>query len=150
MHHTYRLGCALAQDRPPRHRVTVHVNRLAILGRNEPKDEPAWRPATRDECIDMPRPCPFVGCRYHLYLDSSPLGSVKFNFGDHQEALAQMPETCSLDVADQGEHDMTTMAAYLNVTPARVQQEVAGALQKLRMYGLNGQLTLDAEDAEGV
>jgi len=59
-----------------------------------------------------------------------------------------MPETCSLDVADRGEHDMTTMAQYLNVTPARVQQEVSNALHKLRMYGLNEHITLGPEDGE--
>lgn len=59
-----------------------------------------------------------------------------------------MPETCSLDVADRGEHDMTRMAEYLNVTPARVQQEVSNALHKLRIYGLNGQIDLSPEDGE--
>lgn len=89
-----------------------------------------------------------MGCRHHLYLDFTPVGSVKFNFGDHQGALADMPETCSLDVADRGEHDMTRMAEYLNVTPARVQQEVSNALHKLRIYGLNGQIDLSPEDGE--
>jgi hypothetical protein len=25
-----------------------------------------WRPRTRGDCADGPRPCPFIGCRYHL------------------------------------------------------------------------------------
>jgi len=110
---------------------------------------PSWRPRSRQDCIQGPRPCPFVGCRHHLYLDFTPVGSVKFNFGHQEETLAQMPETCSLDVADRGEHDMTKIADYLNVTPARVQQEVASALHKLRMYGLNAQLAITPEDVDG-
>ena len=27
---------------------------------------PLERPKTRGECADMPRPCPFLSCRYHL------------------------------------------------------------------------------------
>lgn len=30
------------------------------------KQYPDTRPKTRGECGDMPRPCPFLSCRYHL------------------------------------------------------------------------------------
>jgi hypothetical protein len=44
------------------------------------------RPATRADCvaggINEARPCPWVGCVHHLYLDVSPMGSIKFNFPD--------------------------------------------------------------------
>src|SRR3954454_13361241 len=30
------------------------------------------RPLTREECKSMPRPCPFVSCSHHLYLDVNP------------------------------------------------------------------------------
>lgn len=38
-------------------------------------------PATRAACRDMPRPCPFVSCERHLYLDVHPeTGAIKVNF----------------------------------------------------------------------
>jgi hypothetical protein len=30
------------------------------------------RPRTRAECKDEPRPCPWVACKHHLYLDINP------------------------------------------------------------------------------
>src|SRR4030095_9996023 len=31
--------------------------------------EDVERPQTREECTNMQRPCPFVSCAHHLYLD---------------------------------------------------------------------------------
>src|SRR3982751_5403482 len=59
------------------------------------------RPTTRDECKSTTRPCPFVSCSHHLYLDVNPeSGAIKLNF-PHLEVW-EMAETCSLDVADKG------------------------------------------------
>lgn len=33
------------------------------------EEEAVSRPRTRGDCFRLPRPCPFVGCRHHLYLD---------------------------------------------------------------------------------
>src|SRR6185312_8298743 len=39
------------------------------------------RPRTRGDCADMPRPCPFVSCSHHLYLEVNPeSGALKLNF----------------------------------------------------------------------
>ena len=55
--------------------------------------------ATRAECAEGPRPCPYVSCKHHLYLDVNPeTGSIKLNFPDLE--VDEMAETCSLDVAD--------------------------------------------------
>ncbi len=37
---------------------------------------PIVRPKTRGECASGPRPCPWVSCRHHLYLDVDKNGSV--------------------------------------------------------------------------
>src|SRR5688572_18051569 len=48
-----------------------------------PDPHSADRPRTREECRDGPRPCPFVACRHHLYIDVSPsTGTIKLNFPD--------------------------------------------------------------------
>ena len=55
------------------------------------------RPQSRQECSQMQRPCPFVSCSHHLYLDVNPeTGAIKLNF-PHLEVW-EMAETCSLDV----------------------------------------------------
>src|SRR6185312_934329 len=39
------------------------------------------RPMTREACASMPRPCPFVSCSHHLYLDvNQETGAIKLNF----------------------------------------------------------------------
>jgi hypothetical protein len=39
------------------------------------------RPRTRAECVDHVGPCPWVACKFHLYLDINPEnGSIKINF----------------------------------------------------------------------
>src|SRR5262245_29027826 len=41
------------------------------------------RPTTRGECREEMRPCPWVACKHHLYLDINPeTGSIKINFPD--------------------------------------------------------------------
>jgi len=66
-----------------------------------PEDTAAERPKTRAECLDGARPCPFVSCQHHLFLDVSPrTGAIKLNFPDLE--VWEMTETCALDVADRG------------------------------------------------
>jgi hypothetical protein len=39
------------------------------------------RPKIREECRTATRPCPFVSCSHHLYLDVNPeSGAIKLNF----------------------------------------------------------------------
>ena len=77
--------------------------------------EEVERPRTRAECQHMERPCPFVSCEHHLYLDVNPdSGAIKLNF-PHLEVW-EMPETCSLDVADRGGITLEEVGAILNLT----------------------------------
>lgn len=89
------------------------------------------RPKTRGDCVDGPRPCPFVGCRHHLALSVNPkTGSIHHAWD--VDALDRMPATCSLDVADDGvERDQPVVARYLNVSHDRVRRVEERALSKL-------------------
>lgn len=78
------------------------------------------RPKTRADCINGPRPCPFVGCKYHLYLDVHVCGSIKLNFPDKEPW--ELEETCALDVADWGGANSVEVAVLINVTKQRVKQ----------------------------
>ncbi len=89
------------------------------------------RPATRGDCKGTPRPCPFVSCRHHLYLDVNPsTGSIKLNFPDLD--VAELKESCSLDVADRGGITLEEVGEILNLTRERVRQVEVRGLLRLR------------------
>ena len=89
------------------------------------------RPQTRKDCQDGHRPCIFVGCRFHLFLDlNQTTGSIKLNFP--QSDLSEMPETCALDVADRGGITLEEVGKILNLTRERIRQVEAKGLEKLR------------------
>jgi hypothetical protein len=90
------------------------------------------RPQTRAECADMSRPCPFVSCAHHLYLDVNPeSGAIKLNF-PHLEVW-EMAETCALDVADRGGITLEEVGAILNLTRERIRQVEVRGLYKIRV-----------------
>lgn len=75
-------------------------------------------PLTRAECKDGPRPCPLVSCRAHsAFIVNEENGSVKEAYphlriykdptGPGLHALEALHGTCSLDVADKIQDDMT-------------------------------------------
>lgn len=89
------------------------------------------RPANREQCRTMARPCPFVSCSHHLYLDVNPeTGAIKLNF-PHLEVW-EMPETCSLDVADKGGITLEEVGAILNLTRERIRQVEVRGLAKIK------------------
>ena len=93
--------------------------------------EDVERPRTRAECQNMPRPCPFVSCEHHLYLDVNPdSGAIKLNF-PHLDVW-EMAETCSLDVADRGGITLEDVGAILNLTRERIRQVEVRGLVKIR------------------
>lgn len=88
------------------------------------------RPRTRGDCVDGPRPCPFVSCRHHLYLEATPSGSVIYNFPDHDPD--EIPQTCSLDVVDEGV-TLAVVADALNLTREAARQIEERVFSKLRV-----------------
>lgn len=89
------------------------------------------RPKTRGDCENTDdRPCPWVSCRHHLYLDVSPdTGSIKINFPELEPW--ELAETCSLDVADRGFVTLEEAGEIMNVTRERSRQIEVRALLKL-------------------
>jgi hypothetical protein len=79
------------------------------------------RPVTREECRNGPRPCLYVSCKFHLYLDVNPEnGAIKLNF-PHLEPW-EMTESCALDVAERGGMSLEELGKLLNVTRERARQ----------------------------
>jgi hypothetical protein len=89
------------------------------------------RPTSRAECRQEMRPCPWVACKHHLYLDINPeTGSIKLNFPDLE--VWEMKETCSLDVADRGGITLEEVGEILNLTRERIRQVEVRGLYKIR------------------
>lgn len=96
-----------------------------------PVDDPD-RPKTRGECREELRPCPYVSCKFHLYLDVNPeTGSIKINFPDLEPW--ELTTTCSLDVADQGGLTLDDVGKIMNLTRERIRQVEVRGLLKLKM-----------------
>lgn len=93
------------------------------------------RPRTRADCRESHRPCPFISCKHHLYLDVNPeTGSIKVNFPDLE--VWEMKETCSLDVADRGGITLEEVGEILNLTRERIRQVEVRGLLRLKMEGV--------------
>ena len=89
------------------------------------------RPVTRGDCVGGERPCPFAGCRFHLYLDVARNGSLTLNFPDLEPD--ELQQTCALDVADEGAHRLETIGDLMNLTRERTRQVEARALSRLAL-----------------
>lgn len=107
------------------------------------------RPRTREDCARSERPCPWVGCRHHLAIDVTSVGSIVRDGASHlplnatafvveafaesaSDALCDMQDTCSLDIADRGDATLHDVGELLGVTRERVRQIESMALVKLR------------------
>ena len=113
---------------------TISVKRMTKreleIGRMLYPETDYYKPRTRAECVDGPRPCPYVSCQHHLYLDvSSRTGAIKLNFPDLE--VWDMNETCALDVADRGGTTLEDVGAIMNLTRERIRQVEVKALAKL-------------------
>jgi hypothetical protein len=115
---------------------TISVKRMTKreleLGRMlYPDVEDIAKPKERAECGNGERPCPFVSCKHHLYLDvSAKTGAIKLNFPDLE--VWEMTETCALDVADRGGTTLEEVGAIMNLTRERIRQVEVKGLAKLQ------------------
>jgi hypothetical protein len=90
------------------------------------------RPSSRAECREEMRPCPWVACKHHLYLDINPeTGSIKINFPDLEPW--ELKHTCALDVAERGGITLEEVGEIMNLTRERIRQVEVRGLLKLKM-----------------
>ena len=89
-----------------------------------------WRPKTRADCAEVQRPCPYVACRYNLYLEA-PRGSESITLNFPGKEPGDLAHSCALDVADNDTHDgyqigyhctLSEIAAIFGISRERVRQ----------------------------
>lgn len=125
---------------------TVSIKRLSKRelerGRQQFPELTFDRPRTREDCLQGPhaeRPCPFVSCKHHLYLDiNTKTGSIKLNFPNKEPW--EMKESCALDVADREGVTLEEVGAIVNLTRERIRQLETKGLEKLRKLAEIGAL----------
>jgi hypothetical protein len=113
---------------------TISVKRMTKreleIGRLLYPETDYWKPVTRADCKGGPRPCPYISCKHHLYVDVSPrTGAIKLNFPDLE--VWELSESCALDIADHGGTTLEDVGAIMNLTRERIRQVEVKALAKL-------------------
>lgn len=89
----------------------------------------ATRPRKRSDCVNAMRPCHFLSCRYNLALEVTPSGSIR---SLEVEKLAELRESCALDVAERGGITLEEVGSLLGVTRERVRQIEERAAETVR------------------
>lgn len=127
----YHAACRHQKRLTPRGRLTLMgplTKDERQAGRFLGHPPEAVRPITRGDCLDAPRPCPWVSCKWHLYLDVTAAGTITLNFPAIEPD--QMRESCALDVADRGGVVLETVGELLSVTRERIRQVEAKAMSR--------------------
>ncbi len=88
------------------------------------------KPKYRSDCKKIIRPCPYVSCKYNLYLDVKENGSLLLNFPKLK--VHEMKESCALDVAERNGIRLFDVRYFLNITGERIRQIEIEALFKIR------------------
>lgn len=115
---------------------TISIRRLKKLVVSDavdydPVELERARPKKRSECLNGPRPCMWVGCKYNLYLDVNPrTGSIILNFPEKEPW--EIKDSCVLDIADRGAVTLEEIGKIMNLTRERIRQLETGGIKQLR------------------
>jgi hypothetical protein len=91
---------------------------------------PQQRPQTRGECSSVPRPCPFVSCRYNLSLEVTNRGTIVYNWVNKEGDLDPV-SNCALDHADKGEMPLEVLAQATKLHVSTLYQVGAKGLKRV-------------------
>ena len=108
---------------------SISVRQMRRVAKWFPKESGHPRPHTRADCELGIRPCPYVGCKYNLYLDVAKNGTLKLNFPGLEPG--EMQVSCVLDIAEQGGVTLEVVGNCFNVTRERIRQIEAKVLLRL-------------------
>lgn len=95
---------------------------------------PQSLPIYRRDCSGVPRPCPHLECRHHLWRQDEAIS---------QRCRSTPPrgaESCALDVAENGPLELRAVGELMGLSHERVRQIEHMAIAKLRsrlaMFGI--------------
>lgn len=120
----------------PTNRLSQTAVRLVFAQSEYDAELERARPLTRGDCEGGARPCPYVSCRYNLFLDVSPqTGAIKRNFPDREPDEMHPERSCALDLAERNGATLEDVAEAMNLVRERVRQLEVSGLAKLRDSG---------------
>lgn len=96
-------------------------------------------PKTRQDCSNIPRPCPFARCRHNTFLDiNQSSGKLKIIFPNCESPADMKSSNCSLDIVDErGMMTLEDIGRFMNITRERVRQIADAGMRKLRVVAEN-------------
>lgn len=92
-------------------------------------------------------PCPYVGCKHHLWSDVTDDGSLRV-YHPYTD-VEDLPETCSLDCGGRGTMALEDIAEVFGVTRERIRQILQTAVEKMAAVGGTAWETAREEMEEG-
>jgi hypothetical protein len=130
----------------PRREGRAAMRRLRLL----PAEPLGDRPRIRADCVRGPRPCPWIGCRYSLYLEADPrYGFITYNFPDREPESMPPHESCALDVAERGAQSTGQIGRLLNVSSERVRQIITSLRLREKFEGPLASLLFEEPETNG-
>lgn len=114
----------------------IRVNPRKRQTRYERAEHDKAFPGNRVNCVDGPRPCPWLRCRYHLALTVKRGGSITV---DHNAMESE--SNCALDVAEEGAQTLERIGALMGISKQSIQYTEVEAIEKLRRRLLRKRLT---------
>jgi len=81
------------------------------------------RPKTRGDCKNGPRPCRRISCKHHMvwgFYHKRPW--PEFTNDQMVDLIFSLSDTCTLDVADRGEHTLREIGDIIGVTRECIRQ----------------------------
>ncbi len=91
-----------------------------------------WRPKTRADCADVPRPCVYVGCKFNAFLTANYNGTIQVTQDCEPEDVPPA-NSCVLDVAERPDVTLQDIGKVMGITRERARQIEVEACIKLFM-----------------
>lgn len=91
-----------------------------------------WRPKTRADCADVPRPCLYTACKFNAFLSVNENGTIHVT-KDCEPWDVPPEDSCVLDVAERPDVTLEQIGRVMGITRERVRQIEVAALLTLFM-----------------